>query len=67
MEQAINAYNKITVTPEFRELERQRSYARHNEAAALRHAREQEREIWRGVVAGKDAELARLKAQLGKE
>jgi len=41
MEQAINAYKKITVTPEFRELERQRSYARHNEAAALRHAREE--------------------------
>jgi len=72
MEQAINAYKKITVTPEFRELERQRSYARHNEAAALRHAREQEREIWQGVVADKDAEIAdkdaeiaRLKAQLG--
>ena len=41
MEQAINAYKKITITPEFRELERQRSYARHNETAALRHAQEE--------------------------
>ena len=41
MEQAISAYEKITATAEFRELERQRSYARHNEASALRHAREE--------------------------
>jgi len=41
MEQARNAYQKITVTPEFRELERLRSLARHNEAAALRHARQE--------------------------
>ena len=80
MVQAINAYKKITVDPKFRELERQRSIARHNETTALRHAREQEREIWQGVVADKDAaiakqaaeiadqasEIARLKAQLGK-
>ncbi|MCL2380542.1 MAG: Rpn family recombination-promoting nuclease/putative transposase [Treponema sp.] len=44
MEQAINAYQKITATPEFREMERMRSYARHNEAAALRHARDEGRE-----------------------
>ena len=40
MEQAITAYEKITVTPEFRELERQRSLTRHNEASALCHAEE---------------------------
>jgi len=77
MEQAISAYKKITVNPEFRELERQRSYARHNEAAALRHARDEgrveEREIWQGVVADKDAAIAsqaaeneRLRAQLAE-
>ena len=41
MEQAINAYNKVTVSPEFKELERLRSIARHNEASALRFEREQ--------------------------
>ena len=73
MEQAINAYKKITVNPEFRELERQRSYARHNETTALRHARDQEREIWQGVVAeqaaeiaNKDAENERLRAQIAE-
>ena len=58
MVQAINAYKKITVDPDFRELERQRSIARHNETTALRHARDQEREIWLGVVADKDAAIA---------
>jgi len=41
MEKAINAYNTITVSPEFQELERLRSLARHNEASALRYEREQ--------------------------
>jgi len=41
MEQAINAYNTVTVSPEFRELERLRSIARHNEASALRFEREE--------------------------
>ena len=35
MEQAIEAYRNITVTPEFREMERLRSKARHDEAQAL--------------------------------
>ena len=78
MEQAINAYERITVTPEFQELERLRSLARHNEATALRHAeqrgREEERVVWQGVVADKDAEneklrlqVAELQAQIGKK
>ena len=39
MEQAIQAYHQITAESEFRELERLRELARHNEASALRHAR----------------------------
>ena len=62
MEQAINAYRNITATEEFRQMERMRSRARSNEAAALRHARtegaEAEREKWQGVVAEKDTALA---------
>ena len=78
MEQAINAYERITVTPEFQELERLRSRARHNEASALRHAEQRgeqrEREKWQDVVADKDAEneklrlqVAELQAQIGKK
>ena len=39
MEQAINAYYKITASPEFREVERLREKARHDEAQALHHAK----------------------------
>jgi len=64
MEQAIEAYEKITITTEFQERERQLSRARHNEASAIYHAQEQEREKWQSVVAGKDAELAGKDAEL---
>jgi predicted transposase/invertase (TIGR01784 family) len=74
MNEAITAYRSATVSPEFREAERLRSIARHNEAAALRHAAEEaakeERQKWQLVVmekekalADKDAEIARLRAQ----
>ncbi|MDR2734227.1 MAG: Rpn family recombination-promoting nuclease/putative transposase [Spirochaetota bacterium] len=43
MDQAIEAYRQTKAADEFRELERLRSRARHNEAAALRHAREEAR------------------------
>jgi len=58
------------ITPEqsLQEMERLRSLARHNEASALRRARKEgeqrEREKWQGVVADKDAELERLRAEL---
>jgi hypothetical protein len=74
MQEAIKAYRSITVTPEFREKERLYAKARHDEAQALYHAR-QERKLadaeWQGVVADKeaaladkDAEIARLRAML---
>ena len=39
MSQAIGAYRQVTATDEFKEIERMRSDARHNEASALRNAR----------------------------
>lgn len=41
MEQAIDAYYTITASPEFREVERLREKARHDEAQALHHARQE--------------------------
>jgi hypothetical protein len=41
MKQAIGAYRHVTATDEFKEIERMRSRARHNEASALRHASEE--------------------------
>jgi len=68
MKQAIGAYRHVTATDEFKELERLRSRARHNEASALGNARregyrEAEKEL-HGVIADKDAEIERLRAQL---
>jgi len=74
MKEAINAYHQITAASEFREAERLRSKARHDEAQALYHARQQEREKWQTVIADKDAEneqlrkqIAELQAQLEKQ
>ena len=41
MNQAINAYYTITASSEFREIERLREKARHDEAQALYHARQE--------------------------
>ena len=78
MTQAVEAFGRVATSKEFRELEHVRSKARHDEAQALHNARQQgakERdELWRGVVADKDAEIASkdaliegLLAQLGKK
>jgi len=64
MEQAIEAYRHVTATDEFKEMERLRSRARHNEAAALRNAAEIERKKWQGVVAEQAALIAQLQAKL---
>ena len=67
MEQAIEAYRHITATEEFQEIERLRSRARHNEAAALRHAAEVEREKWQDLIAQKDASLAQKDVSLAQK
>lgn len=52
MNQAINAYYTITASSEFREIERLREKARHDEAQALHHARmERNIEIARTMLA----------------
>lgn len=67
MRQAIEEYRRVTATSDFRELERLRSRARHDEASALGHARREEEKKWQGVVAEKDAQIAALKAKLGED
>ncbi|GHU42391.1 hypothetical protein FACS1894111_06250 [Clostridia bacterium] len=65
--EAIGAYREITISPEFRELERLRADARHNEASALQHAAKQaakvEREKWQVVVSNKEVEFAETLAE----
>lgn len=54
MEQAINAYHTITASSEFRELERLREKARHDEAQALYHAKQEGKQegIQEGIQKG---------------
>ena len=62
MSEAIRAYRHVAASPDFREIERVRSKARHDEAQALKNAERRganaEREKWMGVVADKDTALA---------
>jgi hypothetical protein len=82
MQEAVRAFRGVSASPEFRERERLRIRASHDEASALRHAAEQatevERKKWQGVIAEKDAahaaenaahaaENALLRAQLEKQ
>ncbi|MDR2733238.1 MAG: Rpn family recombination-promoting nuclease/putative transposase [Spirochaetota bacterium] len=71
MEQAIEAYRHTKAMDEFKELERLRSRARHNEASALYHAERKaeqaEREKWQAVVAEKDASHAAALAEKAAE
>ena len=53
MSEAIQAYRHITVTPEFREAERLRTKARHDEAQALFNA-EQRGEVTRAFAIAKN-------------
>jgi predicted transposase/invertase (TIGR01784 family) len=80
MSEAIGAYRHVAGSSEFRERERMRSKARHDEAQALYNATRKEREKWQGIVAEnkaiiaeketalaeKDARIAELLARLGE-
>jgi hypothetical protein len=67
MEEAIKASRHISTTDEFKELERLRSLALHNEASALAHARDEERKVWQVVVADKEAVIADKDAKHASE
>jgi len=70
MSEALRAYRHVAASDEFKERERMRSKARHDEAQALynaeRRGAERERENWQGVVAEKDTALAEQAALIAK-
>jgi hypothetical protein len=78
MTQAINAYHSVVVSPEFKEYERLRSRARHDEAQALKSAErrgeqrgeERANEKWQGVATENEqlrAQIAELQSQINKD
>ena len=66
MSEAIGAFGHVAASPDFREIERMRSKARHDEAQALLNATLEERKKWQDVVAGKDAEIADKDAEIAR-
>ena len=60
MSETIGAYRQVTASSEFREIERLRSRARHDEAQALSHRDS----YWKGIVADKDAENEQLSEEI---
>ena len=68
LSEAINAYHTVTASEEFKEIERLRLKASHDEAQAISDAEkrgsEQERQKWQNVVTDKDAQIEKLKEQL---
>jgi hypothetical protein len=81
MNEMAEAYREITGSPDYADLERRRVMSRLDEGQALNNARrkgaEEERAKWQkkveadhakwqSVVSDKDAEIARLRAELGQ-
>ena len=68
LSEAVAAYRNVTASPEFREYERLRAKALHDEAQALYNAQRKEQEKWQSVVAEKNAEIADKDAEIaGKD
>ena len=71
MNQAIEAYRSVAASPEFREMERMRSKARHDEAQAIENAEKRGEKRgadnsdrkWKPIVAQRDKALADAEAE----
>jgi predicted transposase/invertase (TIGR01784 family) len=66
IKEAIETYKTITANSEFKELERLLELAKHNEASALRYAREEERKKWQKIISDKDNEVANKEKQIAE-
>ena len=70
MNEALQAYRHVSASDEFIVMERMRSKARHDEAQALSHAKQQERaerdNYWQSVMQGVTEENERLRQELAE-
>ena len=67
MREAVMAYRQVAASPEFREMERVRSKARHDEAQAIYNAEQKLNAHWKGVLAKKDTALAEKDTALAEK
>ena len=65
MEQAISAYYSITASAEFREIERLREKARHDEAQALQNA--EQKGIQKGIQQGMQQGMQQGKFEIARK
>lgn len=66
MSQAIDAYYTITASSQFREMERLRAKARHDEAQALHHAKQEGmQEGMQKGISQRSAEIAKSLLKMG--
>ena len=63
LSRAVAAYRSVTASNEFKDLERIRAKARHNEAQAIYNAEQRLNEHWQGIVDEKDTALAEMLAE----
>ena len=63
MNEAIEAYRTVTISPELQRFEWMRSDARHEEAQAIQHARQEGRAEKEAEIAEKDAIIAEQEAE----
>jgi len=64
MNEVIKAYRQVTASPEYREIERIRLRASHDEAQALYNMERTVTERWMGEVANRDAMIANRDAMI---
>ena len=67
MSKVVAAYKSVTASDEFKELERIRAKARHDEAQAIYNAEQQRDEHWQVIVAVKETALAEKETALAKK
>jgi len=68
MSQAIDAYYTITASSQFREMERLRAKARHDEAQALHHAKQEgmQEGMQKGMQEGMQKGISQRSAEIAK-
>jgi hypothetical protein len=67
LSRAVAAYRSVTASDKFKELERIRAKARHDEAQAISDAEQRRDEHWQGVLAEKDSALAEKDSALAEK
>ena len=67
MEKTIEAYRQVTATDEFRNLERMRKDAHHNEMSAIGNATRKIEKKYNAIIAKKDTEIKKQATEIEQQ